>query len=73
MCKMHSPPGCWPEMQKEMVMLGSGPSTGVECFGPIEKTLTSIENPINILMDKMEMTDFTAGGYYSNNNVKVWQ
>ena len=24
-------------MEKEMVMLGSGPTTGVDCFGPIEK------------------------------------
>ena len=50
---MHSPPGCWPEMQKEMVMLGSGPPTEVDCFGPIEKTLTSKEIPINVFMDKM--------------------
>ena len=70
---MHGPPGIRPEMQKRMVMLGSGPPTGVDCFGPIKKTLTSIGIPIKILMEKMEMTDLTAGGYYSNSNGKVWQ
>ena len=58
---------------QKMVMLGSRPPTGVDCFGPIEKSLTSKEIAINILMDKMEMTDLTAGGYYSNSNVKLWQ
>ena len=69
---MHDPLGSWPEMEKEMVMLGSGPTTGVDCFGPIEKTLTAKEIPIKIFLDKMEMIDLIAGGYYSNSNVKVW-
>ena len=50
---MHGPPGSWPEMQKEMVMLGSGPPTEVDCFGPIEKTLISKDIPMNIFVDKM--------------------